>query len=190
MTCVSWWHLFSQLFQWRTSGIKQSPAHANAGVYILAGKHNVAVIQAESQKNWHVSCGDICFLNYFTDKPEETSTKSFLVFKFQRSCDIQYNVSATYLVLIFTHGKNMFLEEKKKNNCPLCPPQPPTVTQNGGSWWKFSCLPFRCPVMAHWGRYESKITSNYISGGLGLFWGDLGLFWVVWGNSVKLRFNI
>ena len=40
--------------------------------------------------------------------------------------------------------------------------------------------------MAHWGRYESKITSNYISGGLGLFWGDLGLFWVVWGNSVKL----
>ena len=42
--------------------------------------------------------------------------------------------------------------------------------------------------MAHWGRYESKITSNYISGGLWLFWGDLGLFWVVWGNSVKLRF--
>ena len=107
-----------------TRRIKQSPAHANAGVYILAGKHNVAVIQAESQKNWHVSCGDICFLNYFTDKPEETSTKSFLVFKFQRSCDIQYNVSATYLVLIFTHGKDMFLEEKKKIIAHCAPPTP------------------------------------------------------------------
>ena len=133
LTCVSWWHLFSQLIHWQTRGINQSPAHANAGVYILAGKHNMAVIQAvfqrknlkrndmclvvtfvfstismtdqwdqakpssclcrgvyssrktqcgcdpgsfskkESQKKWHVSHGDICFLNYFNDGPVGSS---------------------------------------------------------------------------------------------------------------------
>ena len=64
MTCVSWWHLFSQLFQWRTSGIKQSPAHAYAGVYILAGKHNVAVIQAVFQRK-NLKRNDTCLMETF-----------------------------------------------------------------------------------------------------------------------------
>ena len=136
LTCVLWWHLFSQLFHWQTRG----------------NKHKIFFSFQVPEILWHtIQCVSHIF---------------------------GFNVSS---------WKGHVFRRKEKNNCPLCPPNPRTVTQNGGSWWKFCFLPFRGPVMAHWGRYESKITSNYISGGLGLFWGDLGLFWVVWGNSVKLR---
>ena len=47
-----------------TRGIKQSTAHANAGVYILAGKHNVAVIQAVFQRK-NLKRNDTCLMVTF-----------------------------------------------------------------------------------------------------------------------------